>query len=74
MQHDRRVHPALAGLVHRMSGYDLRLDPRAVHHGVPGPSATVIISFDEPLDVTEPDAADVVDFSALTGSGGGGGG
>ena len=59
MQHDRRVHPALAGLVHRMSGYDLRLDPRAVHHGVPGPSATVIISFDEPLDVTwcdKPDA------------------
>lgn len=51
MQHDRPVHPGLAGLVHRMTGYDLRLDPGAVHHGVPGPSATVIISFDEPLDV-----------------------
>lgn len=34
-----------------MQGYAFRLDPRAVHHGVPSPSATVIISFDEPLDV-----------------------
>ncbi|MDO5498492.1 MAG: AraC family transcriptional regulator [Propionibacteriaceae bacterium] len=46
-----RVHPALRGLVNRLQGYDVRLDPQAVHHGVPSPSATVIISFDEPLDV-----------------------
>ncbi len=45
------VHPALRGLVTRVEGYDLRLDPRAVHHGVPSPDATVIVSFDEPLDV-----------------------
>ncbi|WP_425307640.1 AraC family transcriptional regulator [Ammonicoccus fulvus] len=46
-----RIHPALRGLVNRMQGYAFRLDPDAVHHGVPSPSATIIISFDEPLDV-----------------------
>ncbi|AKT50993.1 helix-turn-helix domain-containing protein [Arsenicicoccus sp. oral taxon 190] len=51
MQAARTVHPGLREHVSRMTGYDLRLDPRAVHHGLPGPSATVIISFDEPLDV-----------------------
>ncbi|WP_432560306.1 helix-turn-helix domain-containing protein [Granulicoccus sp. GXG6511] len=45
------VHRGLRGLVNRMQGYDFRLDPHAVHHGVPSPAATVIISFDEPLDV-----------------------
>ncbi|MDO5681482.1 MAG: AraC family transcriptional regulator [Propionibacteriaceae bacterium] len=52
-----RIHPALRGLVSRMQGYAFRLDPLAVHHGVPSATATVIISFDEPLDVgwqTEP--------------------
>lgn len=48
---ERRLHPGLAGLVHRVVGYDYRVDPRAVHHGVPGPGVTVIISFDEPLDL-----------------------
>lgn len=46
-----RVHPGLRGLVDRIQGYAFRLDPRAVHHGVPSPAATIIISFDEPLDV-----------------------
>lgn len=46
-----RVHPGLHGLVERMQGYAFRLDPRAVHHGVPGPTATVIVSFEDPLDV-----------------------
>lgn len=34
-----------------MQGYAYRLDSHAVHHGAPSPSATVIISFEEPLDV-----------------------
>lgn len=34
-----------------MQGYHYDLDPQSVHHGLPGPAATVIISFDEPLDV-----------------------
>lgn len=34
-----------------MVAYDLTLDPRAVHHGVPSVSATLILAFDEPLDV-----------------------
>lgn len=46
-----RIHPALRGLVTRIEGYAARFAPDAVHHGVPSPSATVIISFDEPLDV-----------------------
>lgn len=45
------VHPALAGLVERMVGYAYTLDPAAVHHGVPGPVVTVVVSFQEPLDV-----------------------
>lgn len=34
-----------------MQGYAYRLDRHAVHYGAPGPAATVIISFEEPLDV-----------------------
>lgn len=45
------VHPGLRGLIGRIQGYAIRLDPRAVHHGVPSPAATVIISFEEPIDV-----------------------
>lgn len=45
------VHPALTGLVERIVGYDDRPDPASVHHGLPGPATTVILSFDEPLDV-----------------------
>lgn len=44
------VHPALAGLVASIQGYDHRPDPKSVHHGLPGPAATIILSFDEPLD------------------------
>lgn len=48
----RPVHPALRGLLAGpMVAYDLTLDPRAIHLGVPSASATVIIAFDEPLDV-----------------------
>lgn len=48
----RPVHPALRGLLAGpMVAYDLLLDPRAVHLGVPSPAATLIIAFDEPLDV-----------------------
>jgi AraC-like DNA-binding protein len=32
-------------------GYRDRLDPQAVHHGLPSPHATVILAFDDPLDV-----------------------
>lgn len=58
MQIEHRVHPGLAGLVTRVCGYDYRLDPAAVHHGVPGPETTVIVSFDEPLDVGWADGTD----------------
>lgn len=44
-------HPALEGLLGAAVGYDERPDPRAVHFGVPGPSATVIIALDDGLDV-----------------------
>ncbi|GAB3624059.1 AraC family transcriptional regulator [Mariniluteicoccus endophyticus] len=48
----RPVHPALRGLLAGpMVAYDLLLDPRAVHLGVPSPTATMIVAFDEPLDV-----------------------
>ncbi|NNG20264.1 helix-turn-helix transcriptional regulator [Naumannella sp. ID2617S] len=48
----RAVHPALRGLLAGpMVGYDLRTDPRAVHFGLPAPAATVILAFEEPIDV-----------------------
>lgn len=53
-----RLHPALRDLVDRVQGYEYDLDRHAVHHGLPGPAATVIISFDEPLDVAWHDAPD----------------
>ena len=46
------VHPGLEGLVAGIQGYAHRLDPRAVHHGVPSRTATVVISFDDPIDVS----------------------
>lgn len=49
-QLDHRPHPVLQGYVARCVGYDYLLDPRAVHHGLPAPSATVVIAFDDPLD------------------------
>ena len=41
---------ALVGLVESWHGYDLSLPPGSGHHGLPSPTATVILSFDEPLD------------------------
>src|SRR5574338_119529 len=42
--------PALAPHVRRLVGYHHTMDAAAVHHGMPSPSATVIIAFDQPLD------------------------
>ena len=42
--------PALSGLVAGYVGYQERLDPEAVHHGLPSPTVTVIVAFDEPLE------------------------
>lgn len=42
--------PALVGLVESIVGYDHRLPADAVHHGLPSPTLTVILAFDEPLD------------------------
>lgn len=47
----RAPHPALASYVGPYVGYHHVLDPRAVHHGLPAPTATVVISLDRPLDV-----------------------
>jgi AraC-like DNA-binding protein len=47
----RPPHPALAPYVEPYVGYAHVLDPDVVHHGVPAASATVILAFDEPLDV-----------------------
>ena len=46
----RAPHPALAAYIGSYVGYHHVLDPRAVHHGLPAPAATVVISFDQPLD------------------------
>lgn len=48
--HEHRVSPPLRPFVSSCVGYDYRLDPRAIHHGVPSVTLTVIIAFDEPLD------------------------
>lgn len=46
------VHPALRGLVAGpIVAFDLHVDPRAVHFGVPSLGASLILSFEEPLDV-----------------------
>ena len=44
-----RPHPALRLFVNAYVGYRHQGAP-AVHHGVAGPSATVILAFDEPID------------------------
>lgn len=41
---------ALTGLLETWEAYDLRLPPGSGHHGLPSATATVILSFDEPLD------------------------
>ncbi|WP_432478945.1 helix-turn-helix domain-containing protein [Nocardioides sp. GXQ0305] len=49
--HTRRPHAALRPYVASMVGYREAVDPRAVHHGLPSPTVTVVLAFDEPLDV-----------------------
>ncbi|XVX21535.1 helix-turn-helix domain-containing protein [Actinomycetota bacterium] len=51
----RAPHPALAHLVGDYVGYDDRMDPGAVHHGLPSPAVTVILAFDAPLESAWPD-------------------
>lgn len=51
----RAPHPALAGDLGAYVGYRHLLDPSAVHRGLPAPTATVIVAFDDPLDVSWPD-------------------
>ena len=46
----RALHPALAPYVASCVGYDERPGPDAVHHGLPSPTLTVVLAFDEPLD------------------------
>lgn len=45
------IHAALRGAVARVTPYDSRHADDEVHLGVPAPCATLIIAFDEPLDV-----------------------
>jgi AraC-like DNA-binding protein len=47
----RRPHPLLRGLVTDYHGYHHVGDPPGVHHGLPGDDLTVVVAFDEPLDV-----------------------
>lgn len=46
-----RIHPALRSLVSRIIGYRDFPPRESVHFGQPSPAATVIIAFNEPLDV-----------------------
>lgn len=46
----RALHPALAPYVVSCVGFDFVLPPETVHHGLPSPTLTVVLSFDEPLD------------------------
>jgi AraC-like DNA-binding protein len=50
----RKPHPALTPYVEAYVGYHEVLDARAVHHGVASERATVILAFDEPIDVGWP--------------------
>lgn len=47
---EHRLPQPLRPYVRSCVGYDYRLDPKAVHHGVPSTTLTLIIAFDEPLD------------------------
>ncbi|MGI8578518.1 MAG: helix-turn-helix domain-containing protein [Nocardioidaceae bacterium] len=46
-----RPHPALADYVESYHGYRHRLDAPGIHHGLPSSSLTMVIAFDEPIDV-----------------------
>jgi AraC-like DNA-binding protein len=47
---DHRLPAGLAPYVASCVGYLETLDPATVHHGLPSPSATLILAFDDPLD------------------------
>lgn len=47
----RRPHPSLRPYVRSMVGYHDVMDDRLVHHGLPSPELTVVLAFDQPLDV-----------------------
>lgn len=50
--HERRApHPALRGLVTDYHGYRYDALAPGVHHGLPSSTLTMVVSFDEPLDV-----------------------
>jgi AraC-like DNA-binding protein len=51
----RLPHPALKPYVEAYVGYHEVLDPRTVHHGAASDRATVVLAFDEPLDVGWPE-------------------
>jgi AraC-like DNA-binding protein len=51
----RLPHPALKPYVRAYVGYHEVLDPRAVHHGAASDRATVVLAFDEPLDIGWPE-------------------
>ncbi len=46
----RTPHRALRGLVGDYVGFQEALDPRLVHHGLPSPAITVVLSLDRPLE------------------------
>jgi AraC-like DNA-binding protein len=47
----RAPHPALRGLVEEYHGYHHAGLPAGTHHGLPSSTLTVIVAFDEPVDV-----------------------
>ncbi len=47
----RQPHPALRGLVRTYHGYRYDAFPSDVHHGLPSTDLTVVLAFDDPLDV-----------------------
>jgi AraC-like DNA-binding protein len=47
----RRPDPRLRGLVDAYHGYHYRLQQPGVHHGLPSTSLTLVIAFDQPIDV-----------------------
>lgn len=54
----RVLHPALAPYVASCVGFDVRPPVESVHYGLPSPTLTVILSFDEPLDCGWADETD----------------
>lgn len=62
------AHPIAPGLrpyVASCVGYDYRLDPAAVHHGLPSTTVTLIVAFDDPLDCGWPDGSGRARFDTL---------